>query len=140
MGLTFRHTRYHIAKACMEGVVYDIKWMLEKQKEKGFAVSKLRALGGASKSQLWMQIASDILGLPVIRPGFADVPALGAAIIAGVGAGIFSDFMDGFNRIICKISVLEPNPENSKIYDLLFEEYKRRFELLRQCYNDPPCI
>jgi len=68
LGLELGHDRYNIAKAVMEGVVYDINWILNAFKIRGERIDRLKVLGGATRSSLWMNIIADVTGIPVFIP------------------------------------------------------------------------
>jgi xylulokinase len=130
VGLDLKHTRYHIARAVMEGSVFDMKMILDALEKKGGSLGQLKALGGATKNRTWMQMAADILGVKIIVPRFADVPALGAVIAAGTGAGLFSGFLEGYKKIGPDTDEAVPDTEKQKEYTKIYEEYKRNFDLI----------
>ena len=127
VGLGLRHTGAHILRAIMEGSIYDMKYMLDSIQENGANINRLKALGGATKSKVWMQLAADILGMEISIPSFADIPALGAAIIAGYGAGIFSSLDEGYENMKPEISSLKPREENSNIYEECYKNFLNVF-------------
>jgi len=127
VGLGIRHTGAHILRAMMEGSIYDMKYMLDSIQESGAKINRLKALGGATKSKVWMQLAADILGMEISIPSFADIPALGAAIIAGYGAGIFSSLDEGYESMKPEISSLKPFKENSNIYEECYKNFLNVF-------------
>lgn len=88
VGLTFATERVHIVRALMEGVALETAVMAERIAEAGAPVTSLRAVGGGSRSAVWMQIFADVLGVPVGSTASADAAAFGAALIAGAGAGL----------------------------------------------------
>jgi sugar (pentulose or hexulose) kinase len=135
LGLELCHDRYNIARAVMEGVVYDIYWMLEAFKEREEKVLRLKVLGGASRSNLWTQIIADITGRCVFIPQSGNTACIGAAILAGKGAGIFSSFHQGYEKTAEKEEEIIPDTANREIYKRLFQLYKKRFELLKNCYE-----
>lgn len=125
VGLDLSHDRFDMALAVMEGVVFQILWMMEefraKPSEKGIILS-----GGASKSPLWAKLVADISGLPVRIPVIADLACVGAAIMAGAGSGIYNSVEDGYSHLAVEEKVIYPDAEKHKIYASLFEEYKER--------------
>lgn len=129
VGMDLSHSRSNLAKAVMEGVVFQIRWMMNsfksKPKEDGIILS-----GGASKSAVWAQIVSDVTGLPVKIPKIADLACVGAAILAGCGAGLYANAADAYRRFAVEESVIYPNPEKAKMYAEAFEDYKKQAEAL----------
>jgi glycerol kinase len=91
-GLTRGTTAAHIARAALEGIAFQVADILDVMKEdSGIALNELRVDGGASSNNLLMQFQADILGVPVVRPKVTETTALGAAYLAGLGAGFWKD-------------------------------------------------
>ena len=121
-GLDLSHDKYHLARAVMEGVAYQILWMLE-----GFhaAPKTLRLTGGATKSRLWCQIVADMAGLPVTIPDAADMGCVGAAILAGVGCGIYENTRQGYGCMAIPEQQLQPDPKRTEMYRNQEKLYRR---------------
>ncbi len=99
VGLTRGTTRGHIARATLEAIAYQTRDVLEAMEdEAGIHLSELRADGGASRNDLLMQIQADVIGRPVVRSAIAETTALGAAYLAGLGAGVWSGLDDLAHR------------------------------------------
>ena len=95
VGMTRGTGRAHIIRAALESIVYQSADLLRSMAEDyGRMPDSLRADGGASANNFLMQFQSDISGLPVIRPGVQETTALGAALLAGLAAGIYSSLED----------------------------------------------
>ena len=118
----------------MEGVAFQIVWMMEAFKTKP-SKEGLKLAGGASKSTLWCQMVADIANLPVRIPEVADLACVGAAILAGVGSGIYQDAEEGYKCLAVQERVLYPNPERAAMYAERFEEYKRCAGVLGAVYG-----
>lgn len=134
IGLDLSHDRFHQARAIMEGVAFQIVWMLDAFKTKPSEDGLILA-GGASKSELWCQLVADISGLPVRIPAVAELACVGAAILAGVGCGIYENAQCGHKKLAVGERVLYPNPENTKRYQTYFQEYKRIARVLADAYK-----
>ncbi len=94
-GLTRGTTGAHLARATLEGIAMSCVELLEAmQSDLGRELKELRVDGGASANNLLMQIQADLLGCDVVRPEVIETTALGAAILAGIGAGIFASVDD----------------------------------------------
>jgi glycerol kinase len=92
LGMTRGTTDAHIARATLEGIAYQVADLASAmEKDSGRKITTLRVDGGASASDLLMQIQSDLIGVPVERPKNLETTALGAAMMAGLGAGIWRD-------------------------------------------------
>ncbi|MER3537434.1 MAG: glycerol kinase [Thermus sp.] len=94
-GLTRGTTRAHLARAALEGVAFQVRDAFVAMEaaargEGGSALRELRVDGGMAQSDLFLQIQADLLGVPVLRPKVTETTALGAALMAGVGAGVLA--------------------------------------------------
>ena len=130
-GLDLSHDRFHMVRAIMEGIAFQIVWMLghfrSKPSERGLILA-----GGASRSALWCQIVADIANLPVRIPEVPDLACVGAAILAGVGSGIYKDARDGYKALAVSERVIYPNPEQAEKYRKYFKNYQKNAALLGQ--------
>ncbi|MDO4488516.1 MAG: FGGY family carbohydrate kinase [Eubacteriales bacterium] len=135
IGLDLSHDRYDMMRAVMEGVAFQIKWMMEYFKSKPSETEGLKLAGGATKSAAWSQIVADITGYPVRIPEVADLACVGAAVLAGTGSGVFKDLSEGYNRLAVNEHVLMPDPVMKETYASIFEEYKSKAVLLGNMYG-----
>lgn len=94
----------------------------------------MRAIGGGAKSDLWVQMIADIVGLPVERPAVAEAAVLGAAMIAAVGSGEFASLEQSSEAFHQSGKTFSPSPENHVVYQELGEKYVR---LCRHVYSRP---
>lgn len=130
VGLDIAHDRFDMARAVMEGIVFQVLWMMESFKAKPGEDGIILA-GGASKSPVWAQLLADISGLPVRIPEVADLACVGAAILAGVGCGIYPDAQAGYRSLAVKERVLHPDLSRTEMYRPLFLQYKNIAEVLK---------
>ncbi len=128
LGLTFSHDRFDLARALIEGLTLDMKDILSSLVRLGVAVVEARLLGGPARSRVWTQIQADVYGIPANTLKVADATVLGAAILGGVGAGIFSSIPSGVDATVHLCDCLEPNPRHVEIYANLYEAYCRAYE------------
>jgi len=92
VGLTRGTTRAHIARAALEGIAFQVAEVLDAMiEDSGVAIEELRVDGGAAANDLLMQFQADIIGVPVIRPKVIETTALGAAYLAGLSSGFWSN-------------------------------------------------
>ena len=125
IGLDLSHDRFHMALAVMEGIVFQALWMMETFKAKP-SDNGLILAGGASKSLLWAQLVADISGLPVRIPAIPDLACVGAAIIAGIGSGLYDNAQNGYHSFAVKEKTIYPNQDKHKRFIPIFEEYKKK--------------
>jgi len=134
-GLTIEHSRAHFIRAIMEGVVFALRDCLEVFRELGVSVEKVIARGGGSRSRLWRQIQADIYGLPVLKSSIDEDAAFGAALLAGVGVGLYPDIYRACKEIIKLNEEIKPNKERQIIYEQLFQKiYRHLYPLLKSLY------
>jgi len=130
-GLTLRHTWKHMTRAVMEGVVFSLRDGLELMQAMGLKVEKIVASGGGAKHPLWLQLLADILGIEIIQSETEEAAALGAALLAGIGAGLYADF-DGACQQAVRYSDQAYQPRAA-----VSEQYRSQAEVFRQLY---PCL
>ena len=128
-GLGYDRTRGHMIRAVLEGVAYALQHNIEIAAGAGAEVSVLNAMGGAANSVLWTQIKSDVTGKKIVVPASDTATTLGAAILAGVGCGIFGSCGDAVEKIITVTRTHVPNMENH-------EKYRRYMALYYELYED----
>jgi xylulokinase len=135
-GLRLDHNRADMARAVMEGAAYELRWALEPIHTAGLPVERMWMIGGAAQSPVWPAIVSSATGLPLSLPQGRHWPAIGAAILAGVGAGLFDDIADGLGRFQRPERAIEPDPEAVEIYNEDFASYRRVAHLLAEHRED----
>jgi xylulokinase len=128
-GLSAIHERRHLIRAVMEGVGYSLCDCAQILKEMGVALQDMKACGGGGKSALWRQMLADLYECPVATLRADEGPAMGAAILAGVGAGLYESVEAGCERIIQMNEALNPITENTR-------KYKGVYKLYQKLYND----
>ena len=136
IGFNELHTRAHIYRAMIEGIVYamrECKEIIEKRTGNKFA--KIVISGGGSQSNEIMQISADILGTPVYRSSIFEASSLGAAIASAVGIGIYPNFKVAVSKMVRVGQIFEPNDSNKKLYDQLYNTvFKGMYSSLRPAY------
>jgi len=135
-GLTLRHGLPHLCRAFYEAIAFGVRNILEDLSAHDYRPNRVLAGGGGAKSRLWMQIHADVIGLPIQFCQEAESTALGAAIWAGVGAGLFGDFTEASARMVRLAGVLSPNPEVKAIYDFYYRKYVDTYKALRPLMHE----
>ena len=132
------HTRAHLYRAIIEGVLFALREGAELTEEKnGVPMTQVRASGGGSQSDAVMQITADVFGLPAQRPHTHETSVVGAAIDAAVGLEFFPDFERAVEAMTRVRDVFEPVKDNVEIYDKLYKRvylkmYKKLLPLFRE--------
>jgi xylulokinase len=135
-GLTARHNKNDMLRALMEGVGYSLKDCMDIINEMGIEVGEVRASGGGGKSELWRQIQADMFNSEVVTINSSEGPALGVAILAMVGAGMYTSVPEACDAIIRNVTSQEPVAENSEIYNRYHEIYKQLYTALKPQFNN----
>ena len=99
-------------------------------RELDISSSEVRVTGGAARSKLWMQIQCDVLNLPVILTEIEEATALGAAILACKGAGIFPSITKAADEMIKTVDRLTPSSANREVYDIGYLRYKSLYKAI----------
>ena len=135
-GLTLKHGREHLFRAAIEGVAFGSELILESMRTNGFFPESIVVSGGATHSELWLQIHSDVSNLPLILTKNPDAPLLGCAILAAVGAEIYEDIPTAVEQMVQFDRVIEPNSEVNAEYQPFYEAYKASYVGLRNIRNN----
>ncbi|HBR59479.1 MAG TPA: carbohydrate kinase [Deltaproteobacteria bacterium] len=135
-GLTLKHGREHLFRAAIEGVAFGSELILDSMRTNGFFPESIVVSGGATHSELWLQIHSDVSNLPLILTKNPDAPLLGCAILAAVGAEIYEDIPTAVEQMVQFDRVIEPNSQVNAEYQPFYEAYKASYVGLRNIRNN----
>ncbi|MEE8469853.1 MAG: FGGY-family carbohydrate kinase [Dehalococcoidia bacterium] len=136
LNLSADHTRENLLRAVYEGVAYNIRWIVEiVEKEFKFSLPQLRVIGGGARSKPWMQILADVTHKKVetVRNP-QEAGAVGAALVAAVGLGIYPSF-EALRNVVKVEGLSEPQENNREVYDFLFHSYQEVYSSLRGFYK-----
>ncbi len=122
-GLSLASTRGHLTRALLEGVAYEMRANLEITQDLAGRVDEAIVFGGGAKSPLWRAIIGDVLGLPLAWTPNVETASLGAAMLAGVGCGIFATPDTARNRMVSITQRREPDSRAAKEYAELYADY-----------------
>ncbi|MFW5984960.1 MAG: xylulokinase [Halanaerobiaceae bacterium] len=134
-GLSYDKTRGHLIRAMMEGVGFSLLHNLKTAKEVDVEIKKLNSVGGAASSRVWTQMKADITGYKINVPSSNHATALGAAILAGVGAGVYEDFAEAVEQTINIQRAHTPDCRNHKIYQEYFQLYIELYNKLESSFD-----
>ena len=126
-GMSYMHTQDHFVRSIMEGVAFSQLDCLNLMRELGINSEKIVLIGGGSRSKIWKEIICDTLESPIITLKNEEGPAFGAALLAGVGCGIYKSVEDAVNKAVKPSSELLPNKSN-------FKTYRKSYEIYRSLY------
>ena len=131
VGMTFRHRPAHFVRALYEGIAFSLREVQEQFRAEDMHISRARIIGGGAKSSLWRQIVADVLGIEILLPRTTDA-SFGAALLAGVGIGIFSDEKIAAQTCTEVLETATPDPQRAAYYTELFALYKQAQHGLRE--------
>jgi xylulokinase len=135
IGLTIRHQRDHLIRATLEGITFAMRDSLEILKAQGVKVNEVRATGGGAKSAFWRQLQADIYGCEIATLASDQGPAFGAAIMAGVGTGVYKSIPEACDAIISVIERTQPNEANVKEYNDYYQVYRDLYPSIKGACN-----
>lgn len=124
-GFSLQHRREHVFRAIMEGIAYGTELVLQTFKKNGFEAKELYVAGGATNSDLFLQIHADVSNLPIFVPTVSQAPSLGSAILASVAAGVYETTSEAIENMVTYKKRIEPNYENHLKYKAIFEQYRQ---------------
>ena len=131
VGLTIRHKRAHITRSVLEGVAFGIKDSFSLIQASGLgAIDQVRISGGGAKSALWRQIMADVLGVELVRVNTTEGAAFGAALLAGVGAGMYPSVPAACEATIQITGRTTPNRAVSEVYKDYYDRYRALYPAL----------
>lgn len=131
-GLTLAHTRSHLARSVYEGVSFALRSILEAVEDAVGPVERLRLIGGGARSRFWMSMLASVLGKPLhLCELMEEATSLGAAMAAGVGAGVFEDFHAAASVVRARQALL-PEEEMVAAYTEVYERWRELYPALRE--------
>ncbi len=136
IGLTPRHGLAHISRSVLEGITMGMREQVEIFRSMNVSVKQIRAGGGGARSAFWRQLQADMYDAPVVTINVSEGAALGAAILAGVGTGTWSDVPAATRKIITIRQTARPAKKTVVFYAGHAEKYATLYPALRQTFED----
>ncbi|RCX14826.1 xylulokinase [Anaerobacterium chartisolvens] len=130
-GLDYSKTRAHMIRAVMEGCAFALQHNMKTAEEIGVGADELIAMGGAANSRLWTQIKADITGKTIKVPTSDTATTLGAAILAGVGTGLYKSFEQAVEDTIVITRTHQPDMKAHSVYEKSYGIYLELYEKLK---------
>ena len=135
IGLSAMHTRRDIVRSVMEGVMYSQWQNLDVLRGMNVAPEAMLACGGGAKSPFWRQMMADMFDMPVSTLQNTEGPALGAAILAGVGAKLYPDIPTACHQLLKESEPVKPDAERHAQYAKFFDLYQKLYPALKDAYH-----
>lgn len=132
-GLAMSHASHVMARAVLEGCAFALRDVIERFTALGLGGDEIRVVGGGAASDTWMQIKADVTGRQMHRVTVKEATALGAALLAGVAAGVFADLDDAVQRSVTVADVpFMPNPAYRSRYDEDYGRYQKLYAAVEE--------
>lgn len=133
-GLSGVHGRPDMLRAVMEGVSYSLRDCMDVLREMNVSFSQMIATGGGGRSPFWRQMLADLFDCPVVT-AVSEGPALGVAILAGVGTGVYSSLPEACKRIITPSEPQMPDKARGAAYEPYYRLYREVYESLKGSFT-----
>lgn len=137
VGLSLNHTRGHVFRAVLEGIAFGSELILETMRTNGYRPDEIVIAGGATRSDLWLQIHADVSNVPLTLTRVPDAPALGSAILAAVAAGAYGSIQEAASRMVAVARRIEPSAASHAAYRDAYAAYKRAYPALARITHPP---
>jgi len=136
VGLTVRHGKAHLTRSVIEGVSFGLRDSMELIKGAGLGqIKQVRVSGGGARSQLWRQMLSDVMDSELVTVNTTEGAAFGAALLAGVGCGVWKTVEESCNATIKTLESTVPNPGAVAAYDQVYQQYIALYPALKPTFD-----
>lgn len=135
-GLTLRHSKNHMVRSVMEGVTYGLRDSLEIMRELGLRAEQVRVAGGGGRSVLWRQILADTFGADIVTTNVEEGTSFGAALLAGVGSGVYESVERACDQTIRITSKISPDEKRIRLYDGYYKIYRALYKVLKPSFDE----
>lgn len=134
-GISYIHTQDHFVRSILEGVAFSQLDCLSLMKDLGISSKKIVLFGGGAKSKIWRKIVADIFDTKIVTLNVEEGPTFGAALLAGVGCGIYKSVQEAISKTICEVDEINPDVDNAAKYKKLYEIYKSLYKDLKNDFK-----
>jgi len=132
-GLSMNHDPSHLSRAVLEGCAYALRDVTDRMAALGLGGEEIRVVGGGGRSPLWVQIKADVCGMPVRQVLGEEPTAIGAAMLAAVGAGTFADTAEAAASMTNLARYAhQPNPATNEVYEESYHRYRAVFDAIAE--------
>jgi xylulokinase len=135
VGLTLRHRKQHLVRSVLEGVSFGLRDCLELVRGLGVPIEQVRISGGGARSELWRQIQADVFGTELVQVSVTEGAAFGAALLAGVGAGVYPSVAGAVRDLVKVTETTLPQEENRSRYEALYHAYRSLYPALKPSFE-----
>ena len=135
-GLSLSHGPGHVFRAILEGICYGTEHIFRTMREHEFEPKEIVAAGGPLESDFWMQMHADVSGLPISFTRVGDAPALGSAILASVGAGVYPDIKEAATNMVHTERTIEPDQSKHEEYKFYVDKYVETYPQMQDLMHE----
>ncbi|HEY4867863.1 MAG TPA: FGGY-family carbohydrate kinase [Candidatus Dormibacteraeota bacterium] len=135
-GLSLSHGPGHIFRAIMEGICYGTEHIFRTFRERGYEPTLIAVSGGSTRSELWMQMHADVSNVPISLTRVGEGPALGSAMLAAVGAGVYPDIQTAAGNMVHTQRTIEPDPAAHAEYEFYLDKYIRTYPQMKELMHE----
>jgi len=136
VGLVLGHELGHLARAIMEGVAFAMRQILDVMIGIGTPIEQLLASGGGLAGPIWRQIVADVLNRPLRLSTGRERAGAGAAVVAGIGVGIYGSYAESQRAVALPFELTEPDPRRVEIYESQYQRFIQLYPLLKPMLHD----
>jgi len=137
VGLTVRHTKAHVTRSVIEGVSFGLRDSMELIKKAGLGeIKQVRVSGGGARSPLWRQMLSDVMNSELVTVNTTEGAAFGAALLAGVGAGVWKTVEESCAATIKTMEKTVPNKDAVNVYEQYYRQYTALYPALKPTFDN----
>lgn len=134
-GITLKHDRGHFVRSIQESVGFMLRRILDLIRASNIEIEEVRSMGGAARSDLWLQIKADICDLPMVRMKEEETSVLGCAMLSAVATQEYSDIEAAAAAMVRTGKTFVPDPVHRDLYGRRFELYKQLYETLKPVFR-----
>jgi xylulokinase len=131
LGLELSHTTADLYRAVMEGITYEMMLNIEKLSGIGVQIMSLSASGGSARSEIWLQMKADILGIPITRLSNDEAGTVGGIMLTGKAIGVYDSLEQSADTLIKPLRVYEPRQEIHEKYRMHYQRYRKLYNAVR---------
>ena len=135
-GLSLSHGPGHVFRAILEGICYGTEHIFRTLREQGYEPRLIVVSGGSTRSDLWMHMHADVSNVPISLTREGEGPALGAAMLAAVGAGIYPDLQTAAEKMVHTERTVEPDPARHAEYEFYVDKYIETYPRMKDLMHD----
>ena len=136
VGLTVRHSQAHLTRAVLEGVAFGLRDSMELIKKASLSeIQQVRVSGGGARSALWRQILSDVMDIELVTVNTTEGAAFGAALLAGVGIGVWGSVEEACSSVIRIEQPTQPIPSAVKLYEQIYPLFQNLYPALKPSFD-----